>query len=441
MSSLSHPMAIAFSCECGKRLKTPDDWGGRWVRCTACKRELLVPLPQSSDLGIDPEPVRAGPAPAPPPNWQPVQHVETTRPRPVIAAPPPELDRKERSWRGFIFWLLLLAAVPLAVDAFTRDHGDTLARLRQTIEADPKLAETYGHLDDDELSESIGADEDRFFSALPENRIRGALLPKSSLLHWGYAFIAGILFLGFVIIALPGLPARPLHLLLAGLFTGTLGVLLLTIIQVFGMFCFCCLGAMYLAALDPSAPFGASLLGHFLGVGLCEEMIKSLPVLWRIYRPDYCGWREACLWGMASGAGFGVSESIFYAANYYNGVEGPDIYVVRFVSLVAFHTMLSGSCAILLLRHQHHLEAEQDYFEWGITFMAIISIPMFLHGLFNTLGKKGYDLSQVGLWALSFAWLAYLIHSSRKRESGLSRLTASGPAIVRTAHGTRVVPR
>ena len=69
------------------------------------------------------------------------------------------------------------------------------------------------------------------------------------------------------------------------------------------------LGAMYLAALDPTAPFGASLLGHFLGVGLCEEMIKSLPVMWRIYRPDHCGWREACLWGMASGAGFGVSES------------------------------------------------------------------------------------------------------------------------------------
>jgi hypothetical protein len=25
-------MPITFSCDCGKRLKTPDDWGGRWVR-------------------------------------------------------------------------------------------------------------------------------------------------------------------------------------------------------------------------------------------------------------------------------------------------------------------------------------------------------------------------------------------------------------------------
>ncbi len=433
-------MAISFSCECGKRLKTPDDWGGRWVRCTVCKRELLVPLPESGDFGIDAEPARTVPPPPPLPTWQPVAFQETARPRPVIAAPPPELDEKERSWRGFVFWLLLLAMVPLAIDAFNREH-DALARLRQTIEADPTLSETYAGLNDDELNEAIGADEDVFFAAVPGNRIQGALLAKSSMVHWGYALVASIVFFGFVVVALPGLPARPLHLLFAGLFTGTLGVLLLTIIQVFGMFCFCCLGAMYLAALDPSAPFGASLLGHFLGVGLCEEMIKSLPVLWRIYRPDTCGWREACLWGMASGAGFGVSESIFYSANYYNGIETTSIYVVRFVSLVAFHAMLSASCAIFLLRHQHHLEAEQDYFEWGITFMAIITVPMFLHGLFNTLGKKGFDLAQVGLWGLSFAWLAYLIHSSRRRESGLVQLAASAPVVQRTASGTRIVPR
>jgi hypothetical protein len=103
--------------------------------------------------------------------------------------------------------------------------------------------------------------------------------------------------------------------------------------------------------------------------------------------------------------------------------------------------MLSGSCAILLLRHQHHLEAEQDYFEWGITFVAIISMPMFLHGLFNTLGKKGFEIAQVGLWVAAFAWLAYLIGSSRKRESGLSRLAADAPVVVRTAHGTRIVQR
>ena len=82
-------MPITFSCECGKQIKTPGDWGGRWVRCTACKRELLVPLPDPDDIQLEPEPVRAQPAPAPPPTWQPVQHMDTSRPRPVIAAPEP----------------------------------------------------------------------------------------------------------------------------------------------------------------------------------------------------------------------------------------------------------------------------------------------------------------------------------------------------------------
>ncbi len=421
-------------------MKTPDDWGGRWVRCTACKCELLVPLPEADEIQLDLEPAGAAPAPAPPPAWQPVQHLESARARPVIATPELELSEQERSWRGYVYWLLLLAMIPLAGDLLlTKD--DPTVRLRQTIDGNPQLTQQYGQLSDEELDETVGRDEKGFFSALPGQRIAGALHGRFSLVHWGYAAAAAVVSLAFIIVALPGMPARPWHLALAGLFTGTLGVLLLTIIQVFGMFCFCCLGAMYLAALDPTAPFGASLLGHFLGVGLCEEVIKSLPVVWRIYRPEGCGWREACLWGMASGAGFGVSESIFYSTNYYNGVETGSIYVVRFVSLVAFHTMLSSSCAILLLRHQHHLEAEQDYFEWGITFVAIISMPMLLHGLFNTLGKKGFEVAQVGLWALSFIWLAYLIGSSRKRERGLGRLAADAPIVVRTAHGTRIVPR
>jgi RsiW-degrading membrane proteinase PrsW (M82 family) len=431
-------MPITFSCDCGKRLKTPDDWGGRWVRCTACKRELLVPLPETSDFGIDVEPTRAPPAPAPPPTFVPVVHADDIRPpRPVIAAPPPDLEQSERSWRGYLFWLLLLAMIPLAADLFSK-RPDTLTRLRETIAADPKLSEQYGDLDDDELA---GIDEDELFSALPGHRIQGALHGKDTLAHWGYAAASAVVFLGLVIVALPGAPARSWHLALAGLFTGTLGVVMLTIIQFVGIFCICCLGAMYRAALDPSAPFGPSLLGHFLGVGLCEEVIKSLPVLWRLYRPDPCGWREACVWGMASGAGFGVSEAIFYATNYYNGLEAAPIYVIRFLSLPAFHLMLSGAAGILLQRNQHHLEGEKDYFDWGLTYVAIISVPMLLHGLFNTLGKKGFEKTQVILWAVSFLWLAYLIRSSRKRESGLIEAANSGPMMIRTAQGTRIVQR
>ena len=66
---------------------------------------------------------------------------------------------------------------------------------------------------------------------------------------------------------------------------------------------------------------------------------------------------------------------------------------------------------------------------------------MLLHGLFNTLGKKGFEVSQVALWAVSFLWLAYLIRSSRKRESGILEAANAGPMVVRTAQGTRIVQR
>ncbi|MGB7161285.1 MAG: PrsW family glutamic-type intramembrane protease [Tepidisphaeraceae bacterium] len=429
-------MAITFSCECGKRLRTPDDWGGRWVRCTACKRELLVPLPEGSSFALaDDEPAPPPPPIASPPVWQPVAHEPTTtRIRPVLAAPAGELGAAERSWRGYLFWLLLLAMIPLGVHTF-QHHDSFDDRLERMVEASPELQQKLGEYDPETI------EPEDVFDILPGNRLDGALLGRYAWIHWIYALLSAGLFFAFVTFALPGLPARPLHLLLAGLFTGTLGVMLLLAIQVFGLFCFCCVGAWYMAALDPSAPFGPSLLGFFLGVGLFEELIKSLPVLWRLYRPQPCGWREACLWGMASGAGFGVSESIHYASNYYNGIEPMTIYFVRFLSCVAFHAMLSGSCGILLQRHQHHLDAEHDYFDWAITFIAIISVPMFLHGLFNTLAKKEMDVAQLALSAVSFAWLAYLIGSSRNRERSLDKLVAAAPVFERTAQGTRIVPR
>ena len=95
-------------------------------------------------------------------------------------------------------------------------------------------------------------------------------------------------------------------------------VALLLTFQYFGP-CFCCISIWYLAALHPDAPFGPSLLGFVLGVGVAEEITKCIPVLWRIHRQDI-DWRGACLLGMASGAGFGISEGVHYCSNFYNGI-------------------------------------------------------------------------------------------------------------------------
>ena len=155
----------------------------------------------------------------------------------------------------------------------------------------------------------------------------------------------------------PAEKKTPIHLLLVGLGTGTLGILLLlgfqfmagatqgvwlrgrsVIVLLFYIAKF--IGWSYASASDPDSNFLLSFIGFTCGVGLCEELCKALPLLMYFRRDVQMGWRGACLWGLASGAGFGVSEGIMYSANHYNGVSPAAIYVVRFVSCVALHGAL-----------------------------------------------------------------------------------------------------
>ena len=52
-------MSIQFNCpQCGKSLKAPDEFGGRKVRCTACKQVVVVPKTLAEHLEVPvPQPV------------------------------------------------------------------------------------------------------------------------------------------------------------------------------------------------------------------------------------------------------------------------------------------------------------------------------------------------------------------------------------------------
>jgi RsiW-degrading membrane proteinase PrsW (M82 family) len=451
-------MAIIIECQCGRTLRARDELAGRWVRCPNCRQGVLVPLPddEPQERGAielaDEEPVRPPPAPLPPPRWRPPS-AAADAPAP-LAPPPAQVKQAESSWRGHIYWVLLLAMIPLALNVLlVRETPEE--RFERTLKDHPQLRQQIEAASDDEsvvvnTSAGTGAggprvrhritmnDVEAALPRLPGNRLEGALFSRGTFGHWLFALVAAGVFLAIVTFALPEFPARPLHLTLAGLFTGTAGVLLLLSIQVAGMFCICCIGAMYMAALDPSAPFGPSLLGFFFGVGFFEELIKALPVLWLLYRYENVGWREACLWGMASGAGFGISEGVHYSSNYYNGIEPADIYFVRFLSCVAFHTVLSGACAILLQRKQHLLKEGKDYFDWLMNFMVIVSIPILLHGLFDTLAKKEYEGLALLVAFAAFAWLAWLIHGAREGEK-IKPPKAGFAVLQRSDKGTRFI--
>ena len=134
-----------------------------------------------------------------------------------------------------------------------------------------------------------------------------------------------------------------------------------------------------------------------------------------------------------------ISEALLYSFRYYNGIEPADIYIVRFTSSVALHTLLSGACAMMIQRKQEHLVEDLDPINWTMTLMAIILVPIFLHGLFDTFAKKHLEAGSFAVAVGSFIWLAMLIRAARRREQSVATVQAAGPRVVRTAKGTRYV--
>jgi RsiW-degrading membrane proteinase PrsW (M82 family) len=169
-------------------------------------------------------------------------------------------------------------------------------------------------------------------------------------------------------------------------------------------------------ALDPEMGFIPSFIGFTLGVGLCEELCKAIPILIYYKIGNKQTWRGAFLWGLASGAGFGVSEGIMYSADFYNGLSGPGIYVVRFVSCVALHAIWSGSVGISVNQRQYLLQQEEEHWiMYVVSVLRMIAIPMVLHGLYDTLLKKELEFLALLVAAASFGYLAWQI--SRLRTS------------------------
>jgi hypothetical protein len=67
-----------------------------------------------------------------------------------------------------------------------------------------------------------------------------------------------------------------------------------------------------------------------------------------------------------------------------------------------------------------------------------VTIPIFLHGLFDTLAKKEMEVLALVVAVAAFAWLAWLIHAARDAEN--PKAPKGGFAVIeRSAKGTRFV--
>jgi protease PrsW len=259
-----------------------------------------------------------------------------------------------------IYWLLFLALIPLAV-IFWQKEDSVLDRLKSTVEHQPPEVIKSFELKLKPQGKDAESDVtmDDVLNLFSEDRLDGALLSRHTWLHWGFALASGAGFFGFLLIAFPRGQDGAREIFLTGLFTATLGILFLFVVQfaaewtqgfwmhgrsilVLFFYILKFIGFSYRSALDPSSNFFLSFLGFTCGVGICEELCKALPLLYHFTHRPRLSWQGACSWGLAAGIGFGVAEGIMYSSDQYNGVSGLGTYLVRFISCVALHAVWSG---------------------------------------------------------------------------------------------------
>jgi RsiW-degrading membrane proteinase PrsW (M82 family) len=440
-------MPISITCHgCGKRLKAKDSLAGRKVACPSCATKLVI---GSADdiaaalLNDDAEPQAPAEAPEPREETAPEREAEPPRRRavapsmqrkparaPDVTTLPPLSTNDPPLWLRHLHWLLILSLIPLAVLLLHKpDDQSVVERLVETINDAPENSQAQVKKALLNLEEGDGSMEN-VFAALPGHKLHGAWLPHDSRIHWLLTAGAALLFFLFLVaLTLEG-SAKALHLLFFGAFTATVGLLFLFGVQALAewsqnfiiiptnivslvFYIFWLIGFSYRAANDPNSNFFLSLMGFTFGVGLCEEICKALPIIFLYRRPNNQSWRGAYMWGLASGTGFGLAEAVLYAGGFYNGIEGAGVYFVRNISCVALHALWTGSAAITIHQRQRWFQEDMRWYDWIVRTIAVVAVPMVLHGFYDTLLKKDLNAMALAVAVGSFVWLAFQISRLR----------------------------
>lgn len=313
--------------------------------------------------------------------------------------------------------------LPLVVQTLGQESETEFEeRFSRTMAAHPEIE---AHKDDIESLSDL-------FELLPNGRIEGAHLSHFSRVHWLYALVAAAAF--FFVVKLLFEPGRTttVQMLTIAAVTSTVGIISLIAFQfiaewtqgywmtgrsivVLLFYVVKFIGFSYYAADDPSNGFWLSFLGYTCGVGLCEELTKIVPVLFVLGQQKKADWRAACVLGLASGVGFGVAEGILYSSQYYNGLMSFDIYLVRFISCVALHATWTAAVAVMASQNMSGFDTNEgtDYF---VHLLLILSVPMILHGLYDTLLKRDMGGLALVIAVGSFAWLVFCIERARSND-------------------------
>ena len=389
-------MVIEVKCPCGKKLRANEFLIGQTIQCNLCRREVLVPDPQAAP------------------------------PEPLVKEPPAPVADNKSPWE-YVYWLLALAFFPLAI-TLAQPDDNIQRRYEKALADNPDVKKRL----EDEKSRREEAWEppltlDEVINAFPGRKLdKLAFLPRDTLMHYLYAAVSSGVFLGlFFCFFTPG-TAKPWHLVLVGLFTGTFGIAGMLIIHGVGIPTLL-LHVGLMAKEETMSDFLACWAGFTFGVGLIEEACKIFPLFFLLLCKKSLTWRTAVLWGLASGVGFGVNEGILYSETFYNGITSSMQYVVRFVSCVALHAIWSASAGVSLYHTQSLINQFTEWYEKLVVMLRVLIVVMFLHGLFDALLTREMKAPALMVAAASIIWLGCQIESTRKQE--INPVQPAAPAL------------
>jgi RsiW-degrading membrane proteinase PrsW (M82 family) len=456
-------MSIQVFCSCGEEYWANEALAARTVTCAACQQRLRIPDPDNDPpappvkrFRADNGPVAADEFPtcdSPPRHtatawfsWIARRRALPTSPVVPQLLPPPEQPAAAPSGQPatrsrLLPWLLVATVLPLVVlaDGAEQQIGFR-QRIEQTIANLPAAEKTNAA---DALGRfSMGLDPvDAVFEQLPGERCPGAFLPRHTAMHWLFAAGAVILF-GVVLLRLDADRIVGLRRMLrVGFGSAAVGLVFLWVVSLLAGWS----GQMWLrtgdyslllvpltdglafsyrGALDSGYGFVANFLVFTLVVGLGEEVIKALPVLVYHRQPRQQHWREALLWGLACGAAFGTVEGLLSCRDFHNGVGGLEMYLITFVVSVSLQAVWTGCAAIAIHRNRERLRSTLDIRDYLALLLALLAVPLLLHGLYDTLIKGHQLLVALAVGAVSFVILGLEVRRAQQGEALLEQTLA-----------------
>jgi RsiW-degrading membrane proteinase PrsW (M82 family) len=162
------------------------------------------------------------------------------------------------------------------------------------------------------------------------------------------------------------------------------------------------------------AAFPFNAIGFILGVGLTEEFVKMLPLLYLVHRAKEPLLPQTLVYyGLMSGIAFGVFEGVQYQTTINAQADYTTAFflnIARLTSLPFLHALWGGICgyfvgfANLYPRYRKSL------------YVLALAIPAVLHGLYDSFASALYIFSLVIAFTSVLALMTYLSKSNHFRE-------------------------